>query len=577
MFNFSVIETDINNLNGITYIKGLLGLSMIFIIFGQTFIVLLNSPSTEFGTYNFYRTLKSPIYALLFIGLRYSPRILFSCSGYTLVYKYLCFIENYSGVPFLKFLLIQGYKYILLIFVALFMRFSIYYIGIIFTGKRNPLLELFKNRLNQNNKKYILNLFTFLFYNLYNKEFQKEQSLIQYLYLPLNEVFLFLFGIIIISLGHKLKIRIDIIIIVLILLIYLLKILSFFIYLYDDYLYPTLYFNLSGYGSLMLNPIFNLPSFLIGMFFGLINYTIQRGINNSNIEDPYKNMELFESSQEQTKMNYNKENNRAKSSIALRMEGFNSINDYDSESELNMFRNVSYIERSKQLLGQKSENTTLIASEKRKTQVSVDFIKSVEFDIIGEMPFLKTPISFTNFHRKYQDSCFLIAIVIFSSILMCFFIYIKIVYLHLNNDVLAIDKIIPDYFFNIIYLVDIELVIFLVNWICFYFYFKGGQINDFLDNIYWAFFLKSYFSYILVLGPVILYIFYQSETVIKITIYNVILYSFINLILVLVSVIIIYSFFEYPLKKMFKKLKRKKSYINVEDDDYYDDQTNGRQ
>ena len=153
-------------------------------------------------------------------------------------------------------------------------------------------------------------------------------------------------------------------------------------------------------------------------------------------------------------------------------------------------------------------------------------------------------------YRKYQDSCFLIAIVIFSSILMCFFIYIKIVYLHLNNDALAIDKIIPDYFFNIIYLVDIELVIFLVNWICFYFYFKGGQINDFLDNIYWAFFLKSYFSYILVLGSVILYIFYQSETVIKITIYNVILYSFINLILVLVSVIIIYSFFEYPLKKM---------------------------
>ena len=29
----------------------------------------------------------------------------------------------------------------------------------------------------------------------------------------------------------------------------------------------------------MLNPLFNLPSFLIGMFFGLINYSIQKGIN----------------------------------------------------------------------------------------------------------------------------------------------------------------------------------------------------------------------------------------------------------------------------------------------------------
>ena len=29
----------------------------------------------------------------------------------------------------------------------------------------------------------------------------------------------------------------------------------------------------------MLNPIYNLPSYLIGMFFGLINYSIQKGIN----------------------------------------------------------------------------------------------------------------------------------------------------------------------------------------------------------------------------------------------------------------------------------------------------------
>jgi len=29
----------------------------------------------------------------------------------------------------------------------------------------------------------------------------------------------------------------------------------------------------------MLNPFFNLPSFFIGMYFGLINYSIQRGVN----------------------------------------------------------------------------------------------------------------------------------------------------------------------------------------------------------------------------------------------------------------------------------------------------------
>ena len=43
----------------------------------------------------------------------------------------------------------------------------------------------------------------------------------------------------------------------------------------------------------MHNPIFNLPSFLIGMFFGLINYSIQKGIN-LNTSDSYQKIFTFE-------------------------------------------------------------------------------------------------------------------------------------------------------------------------------------------------------------------------------------------------------------------------------------------
>ena len=82
---------------------------------------------------------------------------------------------------------------------------------------------------------------------------------------------------------------------------------------------------------------------------------------------------------------------------------------------------------------------------------------------------------------------------------------------------------------------DIELVVFMINWICLYAYFKGGEFNDFLSHIYWSFFIKSYFSYALVSSPIILYIFYQSETVLTVTIYNIILYSLISLISVLHS------------------------------------------
>ena len=109
----------------------------------------------------------------------------------------------------------------------------------------------------------------------------------------------------------------------------------------------------------------------------------------------------------------------------------------------------------------------------------------------------------------------------------------------------------------------------MINWIFFYLYFKGGQINDFLSHIYWSFFIKSYFSYILVSSLVLLYILYQSETIIKMKIFTVIFYSFISSFFIFIAIIIFYSCYEYPLKKIFKTLKIRKSYINLDDDELY--------
>ena len=89
--------------------------------------------------------------------------------------------------------------------------------------------------------------------------------------------------------------------------------------------------------------------------------------------------------------------------------------------------------------------------------------------------------------------------------------------------------------------------------------------------IYWSFFIKSYFSYALVSSPIILYIFYQSETVIKVTVYNIILYSLISLFLIFINVIIFYSFYELPFKKILKKFKLRSSYINLESEDFDED------
>ena len=58
-------------------------------IIGQLYLILLNLPTKEFGKYQFSQLISNPFYIFPFIGLRYSPRILFSYSGFTLTLKFL--------------------------------------------------------------------------------------------------------------------------------------------------------------------------------------------------------------------------------------------------------------------------------------------------------------------------------------------------------------------------------------------------------------------------------------------------------------------------------------------------------
>ena len=65
-------------------------------------------------------------------------------------------------------------------------------------------------------------------------------------------------------------------------------------------------------------------------------------------------------------------------------------------------------------------------------------------------------------------------------------------------------------------------------------------------------FNKSYFSYILVANPIILFIFYQSETKILLNLYNLILYSLISGTVIFLSASFMYIFFELPYKKLIR-------------------------
>ena len=586
LFNISLNEANFNDFNGISYIKGILGISMLLNIFGQTFFILLNTPEKILGIYQFYITLYNPFYIILFIGLRYCPRIIFSCSGYTLIYKYLCFIEKGENFYFLRFLILQSYKYILLILVSLYLRLSFYYINIIFRNMKTPTLELLKFKLEKRNKNYFYNLFSFLFYNLNQEEFfdYYGQSEIQYLYLPINEIFFFIFGTSLISIGYKFKLRIDIIIIIIIIFVYGFKIISYFLAMQTNQIYSTLYFYLYGYGAIMLIPFFNLPSFLIGMYFGLVNYTIQRGVNNSYKENTYTKIETLEEIKKE-KLNLNKEKNAKLHDVDTILN--NKYNTFTKNEKIDRKLTYNFESSSLSIQGKSKFKLDNISSDiSLENNKSIDEITFLEEDneILKEMPFLKSIIAFTEYHRRNQDKIFLKIILFIFLLFVLFFIiihYISILFFiekNINSNIkiidnLSLDKLIPNHFLNIVYVIDIEIVIIFINWACFYMHFRGGQINDFLNHSFWSFFIKSYFSYILVLSPCIIYLFYNDETVIKVTIYNIFLYSLISIILVFVMVTIFYSFYEYPLKKIFKSIKITITSTNLEADEDEDEES----
>ena len=599
LFNFTLNQTNFNDFNGITYIKGILGISMILNIFGVTFLIVANSLTKMLGSYQFYDSLNDPLYFVAFIALRYSPRIIFSCSGYTLIYKFLNFIELEPNFSFFKFLILQSYKFILLILASIYLRFCVYYIDTIFLNIRNPTSEAFNEELIQYNGGFFYNLISFMFYNIRDEDeiFGKKSAFIPYLYLPINEIIFFIIGIALISIGYKFKLRFDIIIIVSFVLIYFFKLLIFFSHLYRNQFYSTLYFFLYGYGVLMLNPIFNLPSFLVGMYFGLVNFTIQRGINDFN-EDDKNNYELLEKEQisQLNEKNENKDDELS-NKIDMRVNSFSDDNKVYRALTFSKPNNIF----KKDIIYYNDKMKKSFDEEYEKSKKNLDINMQMETDDIKtEMPFLKSTINFTNFHRKNQDKKILKIILAIFIIFILSFIFVRYIFIYTNiekeikkldeksnnitsndfnntnakriTDILSLEDLIPNLFLNILYVIDIEMVVIMINWIFFYLYFKGGQINDFLSHIYWSFFIKSYFSYTLVSGLVILYILYQSETIFKVNLYTIFFYSLTSSFFIFIAIIIFYSCYEYPLRKIFKTLIIRRSYINLDDEEFYEEE-----
>ena len=584
-----------------TYIKGIVGIFLILTVFGQTFIALLNLPAKGYGIWDYYRVMSNLLYFILFIGYRYSPRILFSCSGYILIYKYLCYIEQEQNLYFLKFLFLQSYRYLLLILFLIFIRYPLYYMIFLLRQTKRPTWEVFKYFIDKE-ENLLIRFFTFLF-SLKESDKSMKQNLIFYYYIPINEVFFFIFGTALISLGYKFKLRIDIIIFILILLLYVLKILLYIIYKNEETkIFTTTDYYLFDYGLNLINPLFNLSYFLIGIFFGLINYSIQKGITDLEEKNNYQNVFLLadakttDDDEESQTMKERSTFTPQETNIDKIELNVNNINKTDEllleKSKYNnkLFGDFNSVKKNKNKKINVINDINSDSNENFEKYIDVESeigSKKIEYsERIKLMPFLIWPILFSNFHKKNKNKMILNIIIILSFFVLLFFIFAQSLFIHANLkknifdkklvEELSFRKIIYEIALNIIFLLDIEIAIFIIQWINFILYFKEvGIIKNFLNHVYWSFFVKSYFSFSLISVTVILFLFFLTETAIKFNFGNIFLYAFIDIILTILLTIAFFSCFELPFKKIFKYLlKGEESLINKEDNEEYEGEEN---
>jgi hypothetical protein len=342
------------------------------------------------------------------------------------------------------------------------------------------------------------------------------------------------------------------------------KILIYIFYYTKNDIYTTLYYYIFEHGKLMLNPLYNLSYFLIGMYFGIINYSIQKGVGAGD------NLKNDKSSQIMLKKSTKECVNEDSDSFSFgRIGSINLREDKELLESMPFLKSAGNITRwhrqseyEIEVENVKDENKTNISNKSKK-----DNNISIRFKIILGFLFL---------------------FVIILSILNLIFIELfdsKIENKYKNNGTLndklyekyLLEGFISDPKLNCIYSFDIELFVFFIHWGFFIIYMKAHSFIKFFTQEFWFFFTKCYFSFIIVCNPVILFIFYESETVVKLTIFNVYLYYFINLVFIAVITIFVYIIIELPLKKIFKyivnnHLQCKLRKIQKDEDDDDDDE-----
>ena len=527
-------ENNKNKYSGLDYIYGIKGITMIFYIFGCVFIVFINSYIANYGGKKFYDTISNIFFCFFYYGIKFAPKILLVSSGFSLVYKFLNFLdENVKTkresikkekfteieydeeidnsiedndlkkkinkdknknikikVPLKYYFIFLGYqlhKYLIYLLIVFFVLYSLFDL-VCSLLNYGPMWKIFKKKLinpSIDSFSSLLSIFGFQSY-FFGEISEQRQSILYYLYLLRQEIIYFLISSIIIFIGYRYNLRFDRFFTLSILFLWFFRITYCFWKNKEKDLNVREYFTFRNFGAFYTSLIYNYLYYLIGIYFGSLNYVIQKGLSYSDCKKMKKSY-LY--SYTRFVSFIKKQNKKCLYICALIFLILSIIPMFSQHIILKIFKS-------------KLKGKTEKGNNEKKDKY--------ERDILSE----------------YNNSTV-------SSILMVF---------------------------------DADFEVLFINLTGLFMYLQGENvIIKILTFKFWNIFNKCYFSFILIINFFIIYVFYINETKFNFDLQNCYLLSFSCGIILILVMALFYIIFELPYKKAIKfllKLPQKNFDIN---------------
>jgi len=505
--------------SSIGYVIGIRGIAMFSIIIGYVYLILFESPLKIYCKDSYFNLIKSTLYNIIATGIRMSPRILFTCSGYCLAFKILIYFDkkmkfiNEGGyedrffdeqnfiycednlnnnerrltnnsaqnqekilsrqqqkLP-LKFLFIflikQFHKYLLYVLALISFKLCLFTL-FSYLGQVGPMWVFFK-KYGIDNFTYKTLLHHILLIDSILADFDTQKNFVILFWIISLEIKFFILTSVFFYIAYRRNNRLDILIITFIPLAMILKVAFYFFMYYCSNIefLPTLYYKSNYYSEVSVTALFNYDYYIIGVIFGTMNYIHQKSLTLEEIKSTGKR-------------------------------------------------------------------------------------------------FLIIPLKIYNLFLKFRNSRkkspkFLMFLLVLFGIFLAFSQKIFILFIELNELTDFNENYFKNHFLNCFYLVDVEIFIIILFLFC-----LGISMseNNFFFNIlrsnYWIFKNKIYFGFILMMNPLICFIFYQSESRIKIEFFNVLFLSIVCYMNLFIYSSIYFILFDAPFKKLNRYILKSK-------------------